>query len=105
MTVTIIRPPELDYETGDPIVTDPPTPPTRIEVTGCRLGPRQDASNEIHKHGRNGVVDEKTLYRRPAIEFRHTDKVELPDGLVYDVEGYPATWPEGVVVNLRRTAG
>lgn len=106
MTVTIIRPASTDRDdSGDLVVTDPPTSPTRIDVTDCQIGPRADASNEIHKHGRNGVVEELSLYRRPPFEFLHTDKVEVGDK-VYDVEGHPATWGEsGVVVNLRRTVG
>lgn len=91
---------------GDPVTQDAIPD---LDIPGCEIAPRVGApgtgSNEIHKHGRDGITEGKTLYAPPGADIRHTDKIRHA-GHVYEVEGIPAVWGDaGVEVALRRTAG
>lgn len=106
VTVTRIAGKRTRNQYGDP-ATQAAIPD--LEIPGCEVAPRVGApgtgSNEIHKHGRDGITEGKTLYAPLGADITHVDKIRYL-GHVYEVEGVPQVWGDaGIEVGLRRTAG
>lgn len=98
-TVTVLRPADLD-ENRDP--TGPPTPRT---VDGCGIA-WQETSKDSDR--RETVESRVQLFCPPNTDILATDRVVLPDGNQYDVDGQPASWHSpftgwepGIVVRLK----
>ncbi|MGV9540925.1 hypothetical protein ACWDSF_06330 [Nocardia beijingensis] len=107
-TVTVIRPPQRD-RFGDRIGTD-----TEHTIDGC--GINQEESSEAgslrvsakESDRRNTVLTRVELLCPPGADIRAGDKVRLPNGSVYEVDGNPWTphnpftaWEPGLIAKLR----
>ncbi len=98
-TVTVTRPPDKD-RTGDPVGTD-----TTFTVDGCGINYQATSENNDR---RETVVSTIELLCPPGADIRSTDKVTLPNGRTFLVDGDPAPWHNpftgwepGVVIRLR----
>lgn len=78
------------------------TPTEREVVTVVPPEPRP--SDEPVQDARNAVISGWTLYLPPGDPITRTDRVRVR-GEDYPVQGQPADWPMGVVVQAYRTEG
>ena len=78
------------------------TPTERTVTTIAPLEPRP--SLEPVQEARNAVMSGWTLYLPSGDPIRRTDRVRVR-GEVYPVQGEPADWGMGVVVQAFRTEG
>jgi hypothetical protein len=88
------------YSDEDTESWDEPT--ERDVVTVAPPEPRP--SDEPVQDARNSVVSGWTLYLPPGDPITRTNRVRVR-GEVYPVQGQPADWPMGVVVQAYRTEG
>ncbi|MGW2666222.1 hypothetical protein ACWCW7_35165 [Nocardia tengchongensis] len=98
-TVTVIRPAAKDAM-GDPVGG-----PTEHDVDGC--GFSWQSSTEVTDR-RDTVVSTAEMYCPTGADILATDKVRLPDGREFMVDGSPASWRNpftgwdaGMVVRLK----
>lgn len=109
-TVVVIRAGGFD-DNGDPLPS-----PGSIEIEGCAWAPRTQgagaSSTSVDDRGRQGLIEGLTLYAPARVEFGHDDRVQLPDGSLFEVDGEVGDWfnpytgsHPGVEVNLRRAEG
>lgn len=78
-------------------------PPTERTVTTI-APPEPRPSGEPMPDTRNAVTDGWTLYLPPGDPVTVYDRVRVR-GQVFNVEGTPADWSRGVVVQATRTKG
>lgn len=78
-------------------------------VNGCGFAP--GASSE-QLDARDQVAEDGNLYMPPGSTITPTDRVVLPDGTTWEVNGTPSDWASpwtgwnpGVVVPLKRVTG
>ncbi|GAA0200719.1 hypothetical protein [Glutamicibacter creatinolyticus] len=76
-------------------------PTTEIPLKDCLFGPRSTGEPVDRSEQTTGTP---TLYRDPdpAFSFESTDRIRIPNGNVYAVDGEPEVWPLGVAVPLRK---
>jgi hypothetical protein len=105
VTVTRIRPPGIDAN-GDPIAGSD----DRLDIAGCSLAPL--TSTDINDRSRAGVVVGMLLIAPFDADIVHTDRIEDPDGSLWEVDGEVgrwqsrwSTWKPGLTVALKRAAG
>lgn len=79
------------------------TTPTEREVVTV-VPPEPRPSDEPVADARNAVISGWTLYLPPGDPITRTDRVRVR-GEDYPVQGQPADWPMGVVVQAYRTTG
>lgn len=98
-TVTVVRPPERDRN-GDPIGAD-----STFTIDGCGINWQSTDENNDHRETALTWIE---LLCPPGTDIRSTDKVQLPNGREYLVDGDPAPWRNpftgwepGVVARLR----
>lgn len=98
-TVTVIRPAVRDF-TGDRIGPD-----STHTIAGCGINYQSTTTSNDH---RETVLSWIELICPPGADIRSTDKVILPNGEKYLVDGDPApwrnpftAWEPGVVVRLK----
>jgi hypothetical protein len=82
VTVTVRRPGGRDRE-GDPL------PGTEHSIGGCAVYPR--TSSETEATGTT-VITGRTLLAPYGADIAPEDRVVLPDGTVWAVEGQPGPW-------------
>lgn len=76
-----------------------PLPAQEVPVPDCLVAPR--ATTE--PVDRSDLTSSKSvLYRDPGFTFYSTDRIRVPDGTVWQVEGEPQVWPLGVEVPLTK---
>ena len=90
-----------DPYSGEP-VEDWSTPTERTVRTLAPAEPRP--SDEPVQNARNAVTNGWTLYLPAGDPITRHDRVRVR-GEVYPVQGTPAAWPVGVVVQAFRTEG
>lgn len=83
-------------------VEDWTTPTARTVMTVAPLEPRP--SDEPVQNARNALVNGWTLYLPPGDPITARNRVRVR-GEEYPVQGTPADWPLGVVVQAYRTEG
>jgi hypothetical protein len=98
-TVTVIRPATRD-RTGDRTGAD-----STFTIDGCAINYQSTTENNDR---RETVLSWIELFCPPGADVRPSDKVTLPNGRTYLVDGDPApwkspftSWEPGVVVRLR----
>lgn len=98
-TVTVTRPAAKDRN-GDPVGAD-----TTFTIDGCAIN-YQSTSDDTER--RETTLSWIELFCPPGTDIKSTDKVQLPNGRTYDVDGAPAPWKNpftgwepGVVVRLK----
>lgn len=98
-TVTVIRPGTRN-RVGDQIDSS-----SEHTIDGC--GINQSSTSEVTDR-RESTVTSVELMCPPRADIRAGDKVRLPDGVVYEVDGQPWTphnpytaWEPGCIVRLR----
>ncbi len=98
-TVAIVRPAKAT-ERGS-VVNDYANA-TRTEVAGCRW--QQDGST-ADTAGRMATMTTCTLYLPEGTDLAHDDRVELPDGTCWQVQGEPyhVKSPSGSISHVRAT--
>jgi hypothetical protein len=97
LTATTVTDP---YSTED--VEDWTSPTERAVVTVAPPEPRPSA--EPVQDARNALINGWTLYLPPGDPITARNRVRVR-GEVYPVQGTPAVWPLGVVVQAFRTEG
>lgn len=94
--------PILDPYSGLPTGIDWATPAERAVTTTAPLEPRP--SSEPVQDARNAIVSGWTLYLPAGDPITAANQVRVR-GVDYPVQGEPADWGVGVVVQAFRTAG
>lgn len=86
------------------------TTPTSVPWVGVAVEPR--VSVETVTDGRAPVVIGRTLYGDPTVTITARNRVSLPDGSIWQVDGDPADWVNpwtgwhpGQVVQLKKADG
>lgn len=102
ITITVVRPGKRD-KYGDE------TPGTEHAIDGCAVYPRTSGESTDQ---RDTVVIGLTLLAPYGVDLKATDKVRLPDGTTYQVDGEPGPWSSpltgwqpGVQAALERVTG
>lgn len=105
ITVYVRRPGGVD-RFGDP---DPGSPATMHTLSGCSVSPR--TSSEDNNRG-DTVIIGLTLMAAYDADLGAADRIELPDGSTYEVEGEPGRWQNpltgrkfGLSAALKRVTG
>lgn len=99
-TVTVVRPAPLD-KFGDPV---PGETDTEFDSDGWMVAP--GGSTEL-RDGQNSVDSDMALYRTGppgSEEILPKDRVRVR-GQLYEVQGEPAVWRLGTVINLSKFTG
>jgi hypothetical protein len=98
-TVTVYRPAKGD-RTGDPA-----TAPAPHDIQNCAIG--WGNTTENHEQ-RETVLAWVQMYCPPGSDIKNSDRVKLPNGRTYTVDGDPVTWRSpytgkqpGMVVRLK----
>lgn len=86
------------------------TTPTSVPWAGVAIEPRM--SDETVTNGRSAVVIGRTLYGDTSVTITARNRVSLPDGSVWQVDGDAADWTNpftgwhpGQVVQLKKVDG
>lgn len=80
--------------------------PTRLVLTECSVQPGSPGPEVVGNRDTTSVV--WTVYALGEVDVLATDRIELPGGSVYEVEGEPQRWAQGLalppmtVILLRR---
>jgi hypothetical protein len=105
-TVTRLRSGEPSY---DDYGNEVPGPVTETALDGCAWSPRAGTEQ---LQGQDTVIVGLTLYAPPATDLLATDRVRLPDGTMWAVDGMPGSWwspydgaEKGVTAALTRWEG
>lgn len=98
-TVTVVRPAQVDR------VGDVTGPETSHDIGGCAIS--WQASTEVTDH-RDTVVSLAEVFCPTGSDITATDKVRLPDGREFLVDGTPVNWHNpftgwdaGMIVRLK----
>ncbi|WP_305780011.1 hypothetical protein [Nocardia nova] len=98
-TVTVTRPAAKDRN------GDPTGPDTTFTIDGCGINYQSTSDNTDHRETTLSWIE---LLCPPGADIRSTDKVQLPNGRTYNVDGDPAPWKNpftgwepGVVARLK----
>ena len=100
--VTVLSAGTVHDEYSDTDVESWDTPTERVVVTIAPPEPRP--SDEPVQDARNAVTDGWTLYLPPGDPITRSNRVRVR-GEVYPVQGQPADWGVGIVVQAFRTEG
>lgn len=98
-TVTVLRPAKVDN------VGDPTGAPADHDIAGCAINWLSSSENTDRRETTTALVE---VYCPAGADILATDRVRLPDGRVFRVDGAPASWHNpftgwdaGIVVRLR----
>lgn len=72
----------------------------QLPLSGVLFAPNSDG--EPSEHSEQTAASPALYFDTDSFVFVSTDRVELPDGRVYAVDGDPEVWPLDGVVNLRK---
>ena len=76
------------------------SPPVEMELPDVLFAP--NSTGEPEPHSERATATPALYYDESAFTFVSNDRVRLPNGRVYAVEGDPEEWPLGGVLPLRK---